>query len=93
MKADIPAVSIVMPLFNKEKEVSRAIRSVLSQSVQNFELIVVNDGSTDNSPSVVKEFVDPRISIIYQKNGGVSSARNRGVQEAKSELIAFPGCR
>ncbi len=89
MKADIPAVSIVMPLFNKEKEVSRAIRSVLSQSAQVFELIVVNDGSTDNSPSVVNKFVDLRIRMIYQKNCGVSSARNRGISEARADLIAF----
>jgi len=89
MKADVPAVSIVMPLFNKEKEVNRAIRSVLSQTVKDFELIVVNDGSTDNGPTVVNKFIDSRIRIINQKNCGVSLARNKGIGEARSDLIAF----
>jgi len=89
MKVDIPAVSIVMPLFNKEEEVSRAIRSVLSQTVQDFELIVVNDGSTDNGPAIARTIDNPRIRIIDQENAGVSAARNRGISAAESDLIAF----
>ena len=84
-----PAVTAVMPLFNKEKEVSRALQSVLAQTVSDFELIVVNDGSTDNGPEVARTFEDPRIKVIDQKNTGVSAARNRGICEARSDLIAF----
>jgi glycosyltransferase involved in cell wall biosynthesis len=81
--------SIVMPLFNKEREVARALRSVMAQKFDDYELIVVNDGSTDNGPTVVKSFSDPRIRLINQENAGVSSARNRGIAEARSEFIAF----
>lgn len=83
------SVSIVMPLYNKEREVARAIRSVLAQSLQNFELIVVNDGSTDTSVEQVRLFDDVRIRLIEQPNQGVSAARNRGVADARSDLVAF----
>jgi glycosyltransferase involved in cell wall biosynthesis len=63
--------------------------SVISQKVQDFEIVVVNDGSTDKSADIVKNFSDTRIRLINQKNAGVSVARNRGINEAKSELIAF----
>lgn len=89
MKVDIPAASIVMPLFNKEKEVSRAILSVLSQTMQDFELLVINDGSTDRGRELVRTIKDPRIRIIDKENTGVSSARNIGIQEARASLIAF----
>lgn len=85
----IPIVSVVMPLYNKEREVNRAIESVLNQTVKDFELIVVNDGSTDRGAEVVLALNDPRIRMINQENGGVSAARNRGIVEARSELIAF----
>jgi glycosyltransferase involved in cell wall biosynthesis len=85
----IPIISIVIPLYNKEIEVSRAIKSVLNQTVQDFELIVVNDGSTDKGPDVVRAINDPRIRMINEENGGVSAARNRGIKETRSELIAF----
>ena len=84
-----PLISIVMPLYNKEKEVDRAIRSALSQTVTDFELIVINDGSTDNSLDVVRSCRDERIRIIDQANQGVSAARNRGISEAKADLVAF----
>ncbi len=85
----IPIISVVMPLYNKELEVSRAIESVLKQTVQDFELIIVNDGSTDKGPDVVSAVNDPRLRIINQENGGVSAARNGGIKETRSELIAF----
>jgi glycosyltransferase involved in cell wall biosynthesis len=81
--------SIIIPLFNKEKSIRRTIESVLWQSMLNFELIVVNDGSTDNSLTTVRNLNDPRIKIIEQKNSGVSSARNAGIQAARGEYIAF----
>jgi glycosyltransferase involved in cell wall biosynthesis len=78
-----------MPLYNKEREVERAIRSVFAQTFNDYELIVVNDGSTDKGPEMVSKINDPRIRIIHQQNGGVSAARNRGIEEARSDLIAF----
>ena len=84
-----PMVSIVMPLYNKENDVSRAVQSALNQTLADSELIVVNDGSTDRGPEIVRNISDSRIRLINQENAGVSAARNRGIQEAKSDLIAF----
>jgi len=84
-----PLFSVVIPLYNKEKYIKRTINSVLKQTFQNFEIIVVNDGSTDNSLSVVKSIKDKRIKIFNQKNLGVSNARNKGIKKAKGEYIAF----
>lgn len=81
--------SIIIPLYNKETYISRSIQSVLQQSYSNFELIIVNDGSTDNSQSIVESIDDNRIRLINQKNAGVSAARNRGVKESKFEFVAF----
>jgi glycosyltransferase involved in cell wall biosynthesis len=81
--------SIIIPLFNKENFITRAVKSVLAQEYQNFELIIVNDGSTDNSLSVVSDINDDRIKIINKTNGGVSSARNAGVDVAANEWICF----
>lgn len=81
--------SIIIPLFNKEKSIVRCINSVLSQSFQDFEIIVVNDGSTDNSLFVVNQIKDSRIIVIDQLNGGVSSARNVGIINASNKYVAF----
>ncbi len=89
MKLNKPSISIVMPLYNKEKEVRRSITSILTQTVDDYELIVINDGSTDNGPLIAGSIKDSRIKIIDQSNFGVSAARNRGIQEAQSDLIAF----
>ena len=85
----LPTISIIMPLYNKEEWVSDTISSILSQTFRDFELIVVDDGSSDNSIDIVKSFEDDRIKIIKQQNKGVSSARNRGFLEAKGKFIAF----
>lgn len=82
-------ISVVIPLYNKELSIQRAVNSVLNQTEQDFELIIVNDGSTDKSAQLVENMADHRIRLIHQENSGVSVARNRGVSEAQSDLIAF----
>lgn len=82
-------ISVVVPLYNKEKSILATIDSVLAQSYSNFELLVINDGSTDKSRDVLSVISDPRLRIIDKANGGVSSARNRGISEARAEYIAF----
>lgn len=84
-----PEISVVIPLYNKAPYIERALKSVLSQSFQNFEIIVVDDGSTDGGAEIVKNIKDPRIILVQQENAGVSAARNRGITEATTELIAF----
>lgn len=81
--------SVIIPLYNKEKSIRSTIDSVLNQSYPHFELIIVNDGSTDNSLEVAASFKDTRIRIINKPNGGVSSARNRGIHESKNDYIVF----
>lgn len=82
-------LSIVIPLYNKEFQIANTLKSVLGQSFQDFEIVIVDDGSKDNSVSEVKKINDPRIRLISQTNAGVSAARNRGIQEALGEFIAF----
>ena len=83
------SISVVIPLYNKESSIESTIQSVLKQSYQNFEIIVVDDGSTDNSVDYVKTYNDKRIRLIPKENGGVSSARNEGIRQAQYEYIAF----
>lgn len=85
----IPTVSVVIPLYNKEPHIQRTIDSVLIQNFQDFEIIIVDDGSTDRGIEVVKSFTSPKIRLIQQENAGVSAARNRGIKEARADLIAF----
>jgi len=82
-------ISVIIPLYNKSSYIARALNSVLNQTYQNFEIIVVDDGSTDDGAKIVRGFIDPRIRLIDQENRGVSAARNRGVDEAISDFIAF----
>lgn len=82
-------ISVVIPLYNKERTIAKTLRSVLNQSYQDFEIVIVNDGSTDRSEEEVKKISDYRINVISQKNAGVSVARNRGSLEAKGDIIAF----
>lgn len=81
--------SVVIPLYNKELSVKNTIQSVLDQTFQEFEIVIVNDGSTDDSVTVVESFNDSRIRLIHQKNQGVSAARNKGIAEARNEWICF----
>lgn len=82
-------ISVVIPLYNKERYIANTIDSVLAQSHSNFELIIVDDGSTDSSLSAATAFLDQRIKFIQKKNGGVSSARNVGIASAKGDWIAL----
>lgn len=86
MKSDI---SVVIPLYNKEKEIACTLRSVLAQTSQPLEIIVVDDGSTDGSAARVEEIGSPLIRLIQQENRGVSAARNRAMQEACGEYAAL----
>lgn len=77
--------SVVIPLYNKELSIKNTIESVLKQTFQDFEILVVNDGSTDNSAEIVEQIDDSRIRLIHQANQGVSAARNKGIEKAKFE--------
>ena len=81
-------VSVVIPTYNRKEMLEEAVQSVLNQSYEDFELIVVDDGSIDGTKDVI-ERLDSDIRYIYKENGGVSSARNFGVKKAKGEFIAF----
>ena len=82
-------ISVIIPLYNKEQIIAKSLHSVLSQDYDNFEVVVVNDGSTDNSVEKVKSIGDSRIRLIEQENGGPSKARNTGVRNAKGEWSVF----
>lgn len=82
-------ISIIIPLYNKEEQIVRTLQTVLQQTFQAFEVVVVNDGSTDNSAQKIEQIKDARIRLIHQQNGGVSAARNRGITEARYDLVAF----
>lgn len=81
--------SVIIPLFNKGPYIERAVHSVLQQSLKNFEIIIVDDGSTDNGAEIVKKISDHRICVVSQQNKGVSAARNTGALRARSLYLAF----
>lgn len=84
-----PKVSIILPLYNKEKYVKNAIDSVLAQTVSDFELIIIDGKSIDGSLEIARSYADSRVHVYLQDGVGVSNARNQGVQIAKSNFIAF----
>lgn len=84
-----PKVTVVIPLYNKEAYIGRALDSVLAQTERDFEVVVVDDSSTDGSAGVVRSYSDPRIRYLLQPNAFASAARNRGVREARADLVAF----
>lgn len=91
MNNDSPKISIIIPVYNTEKYLSLCIDSILSQSYLDFELLLINDGSIDNSGSICDEYAekDSRIRVFHQENKGVSRARNLGLNNAKGEWIFF----
>jgi glycosyltransferase involved in cell wall biosynthesis len=90
----MPTLSIIIPVFNKEQYIDSSIESILNQTFADFEIILVNDGSTDASGERCNYFaqLDPRVRVVHQKNQGVSSARNHGLQIAKGKYIGFVDC-
>ena len=88
-RADATRVSVIMPAFNRDGVIETAIRSVLAQTHANFELIVVDDGSTDRTRDVVRAFHDPRIILVEGAHAGVSAARNLGLERATGEIVAY----
>lgn len=87
-------ISVIVPVYNVEKELPRCIESLLTQTYSNFELLLINDGSSDGSPEIMERYAekDPRIRTLHKKNGGVSSARNRGLEQAKGGICVLCGC-
>lgn len=81
--------SVIIPLYNKRETIARAVASVLAQTYSNFELIVVDDGSTDHGADIVSSIDDSRIRLLSQVNSGVSAARNAGIRAARYEYICF----
>jgi len=86
-----PTVSVIVPIYNREKYIARCIESILRQTFKDFELILVDDGSKDGSLAICEEYAkkDNRIVVLHKENGGVSSARNLGLDNAKGEWICF----
>jgi glycosyltransferase involved in cell wall biosynthesis len=86
----VPTVSVILPTFNRADSLGRAIQSVLTQTLSNFELIIVDDGSTDNTVHLVAGFRDSRIRLLsLDNNSGAGRARNEGIRAASAELVAF----
>ncbi len=83
-------VSVIIPTYNREKTIMRAVQSVLNQTYTNLEVLIIDDGSTDGTADIVREIQDDRVQyIVLEKNGGASNARNEGVKRATGEWIAF----
>lgn len=88
-ETSLPAISVVVPVYNGELTIAETVRSVLSQSFLDFELIVINDGSVDSTLDVLAKIQDPRLKVLSYPNAGLSASRNRGIEQARGEFIAF----
>ena len=84
----IESISVIIPVYNAEKYLGEAVESVLNQTVKPLEIILVDDGSTDRSPDIAKNYF-PDIYLIRQENKGISGARNTGIRHSKGDLLAF----
>lgn len=84
-------VSVIVPVYNAEKYLKKCLDSILMQTLSEFEVICINDGSTDQSEKILQHYVktDERIQVIEQENQGVSAARNRGIERAQGEYITL----
>lgn len=88
MKRPDPKITVLMPAYNAERYISKAIRSVLDQTFTEFELLIINDGSTDDTEKIIRSFVDGRIRLINQSNHGIAAALNMGLMNANTSIIA-----
>ncbi|MBP3890900.1 MAG: glycosyltransferase [Solobacterium sp.] len=84
-------ISVIVPIFNEEKHLKRCVDSILNQTYRNLEILLIDDGSTDNSPEICENYktVDTRIKVIHQENGGLSKARNTGIDHATADYYVF----
>ena len=89
MMRGLPAASVVVPVYNTAATVAETLDSLFAQTLDNFEVIIVDDGSTDNSMEIVRGYDDPRCEIVSQKNRGLNGARNAGIRHSKAPYIAF----
>ena len=87
-----PLLTVVIPVYNVEKYLKRCIESILIQEWKNYDILLVDDGSTDNSPQICDDYAKAYefISVIHKKNGGLSAARNTGISHAEGEYVYFP---
>ena len=85
----MPRVSVVIPLYQTQDYIGAALSSVLAQTFTDFEVIVVDDGSRDGGPEIVRSRADPRVRVITQENRGLAGARNTGIRQAHGDLIAL----
>jgi glycosyltransferase involved in cell wall biosynthesis len=86
---NIPAVSVIIPAYNQARYVRKSIQSVFDQTYPDFELIVVDDGSTDETPQILASIHDPRMRVVRQQNAGLSAARNTGLRESSAPLVTL----
>ena len=84
-----PLISVILPVYNGERTIEETIRSVLNQTFSDFELIIINDGSQDNTLKAIEKIEDTRIQVFSYPNAGQAASRNRGISKAKGEYIAF----
>ena len=91
MKSENQLISVVVPIYNVEKELERCVESLLKQTYTNLEIILVDDGSTDRCPQICDEYLneDGRVLVIHKKNGGLSDARNEGLIKASGKYVMF----
>src|SRR5699024_11167807 len=87
----MPKISVIVPIYNVEEHLDRSIQSIINQKMTDIEIILINDGSLDNSLSICKKYrdKDSRIKLFDKNNGGVSSARNLGIQKSNGDFLAF----
>lgn len=86
-----PLISVIVPVFNAQNTLNRCVNSILNQTFRNWELLLIDDGSTDKSCEICNQYaaIDKRIKVFHKENGGVSSARNIGLDNANGDWITF----
>jgi glycosyltransferase involved in cell wall biosynthesis len=85
----MPEISVIIPTFNAEKTIAETVHSVLTQTFEDFEILVINDGSTDSTLEVLSRIQDPRLAVFTFPNGGVAESRNRGIQKSRGRFLTF----